>query len=267
MTSDPPLLNLTEVRFGFPARPDFLGPVTLRIAAGQCWAIVGPNGAGKSTLLRLLAGLQAPRGGGIALDGVPLASMSARRRAQVMAFVPQSPPDAPADQTAGEYVLLGRFPHRDFGLFESPGDHRIALDALRTTGTGEFADRPLRTLSGGEAQRVYLAAALAQSPRLLLLDEPTSSLDLLHQVTIFSLLRSLAEQRKIGVAVVTHDVNLAARFCTHVLLLHEGDVMACGTPAEVIRPEVLEPVYGLGLCALSGAGGADWIVPAREPVA
>jgi iron complex transport system ATP-binding protein len=260
------LLDVCDVRFGFPARPAFLGPISLRVEAGECWAIVGPNGAGKSTLMRLMAGLLRAAGGAIALDGAPLATLSPRRRARLAAFVPQAPPDVPPDQTVREFVLLGRFPHRDFALFESPADHHAADAALRTTETAAFADRPLRTLSGGEAQRVYLAAALAQAPRLLLLDEPTSSLDLQHQITMFSLLRNLADDRDMAVVVVTHDVNLAARYSTHVLLMHDGRVAACGPPAEVITPAVLEPVYGLKLTRLCDAAAPHraWIVPSGE---
>ena len=260
----PAILKLDGVRFGYAQRPDFLGPVSLEVCGGECWAIVGPNGAGKTTLLRLMAGLRRPDAGRLYLGDEPLAGISDRRRAQRLAFVPQQAP-IDLDLAVRNVVLLGRFPHRSLGLFESARDHRIAERAMALTETSGFADRPLATLSGGEAQRVHVAAALAQEPQLLLLDEPTASLDLQYQLAIFEILRARAEHDGLGVVVVTHDVNLAAQFCSHVLLLHEGRPVASGPPAEVLDPEVLEPVYGIPLRRLTISAEPDrrWIVPAE----
>ncbi len=253
------LLELRNVRFGFPARRDFLGPISLSVAAGECWAIVGPNGAGKSTLLRLMAGLAKPHAGAVMLAGQSLDQFASRRRAQQVAYVPQRLP-GDIDLTVREVVLMGRFPHRSLGLFESPADFRVADRAMHTTDTFPFADRPLTTLSGGEAQRVHVAAALAQEPRVLLLDEPTASLDLQHQLAIFDILRERARNDDVAVVVVTHDVNLASRFCTHVLLLHDGKAIASGTPQEVLTPAILEPVYEVKLAVL-GSPDQPWLVP------
>ena len=261
-------LQLHDFRFGFPRRPDFLGPVSLAVQPGDTWAIIGPNGAGKSTLLRLMAGLLPPKSGAIEWSGTNLSKLPPRARARAIAFLPQrSPTDF--DLTVREVVLMGRFPHRSLGLFESANDHRIAEEAMRTTAVLLLADRVFSTLSGGEAQRVHLAAALAQQPKLLLLDEPTASLDLEHQLGIFELLRRIANQHAVAVVVVTHDVNLAARYCDHVLLLDDGRVAAVGSPREVITPAVLEPVYRVGLTAvpLNGGGDGDWIVPCAKPMA
>jgi iron complex transport system ATP-binding protein len=149
-------------------------------------------------------------------------------------------------------------------LFESAGDYRIADRAMEITETAVFADRPIRTLSGGEAQRVHIAAALAQQPRLMLLDEPTASLDIQHELAIFRILRERAREDGLGVVAVTHDVNLAVAFCSHVLLLHEGAAAAAGTPADILLPDVLGPVYGVDLTTLSMPGDPDrrWVVPA-----
>jgi iron complex transport system ATP-binding protein len=253
------ILELQDVRFGFPARPDFLGPISLSLAAGECWAIVGPNGAGKSTLLRLMAGLANPDCGDARLVGESLRHLSARRRARQIAYVPQRLP-SDIDLSVREIVLMGRFPHRSLDLFESPEDFHIADRVMETTATLAFADRPLPTLSGGEAQRVHIAAALAQEPRVLLLDEPTASLDLQYQLAIFRILQERASLDGLAVVVVTHDVNLAARFCSHVLLLHDGKPVACGTPHDVLRPTVLEPVYDVKLAAL-GSSERQWLVP------
>ncbi len=256
-----PILEARDVTYGFPGRPTFLQPVGLEIRCGQCWGIIGPNGAGKSTLLRLLAGLLSPGSGTVRLAGRSLGRIRSGRRAQQIAFLPQHvPTDLPS--TAREIVLMGRFPHRGFGLFESAEDFEIADRALAATETASLADRPLATLSGGEAQRVHIAAAIAQQPRVLLLDEPTAGLDLCHELAVFSRLRQLAEEDGLAVVVVTHDINLAARFCSRVLLLDDGRPVAAGPPGEVIRTEVLEPVYGVELVAARvGGSGEGWIVP------
>ena len=256
------MLTLREIRFGFPARRDFLGPISLSVDAGQCWAIVGPNGAGKSTLLRLMAGLHRPHAGEIEVLGAPLRGLSARRRSQLLSFLPQRTP-VDADFTARDVVLLGRYPHRSMGLFESAEDYRVAEQVMALTETLPYADRLIATLSGGEAQRVHLAAALAQEPRILLLDEPTASLDLQHQLGIFHILQEGACRDELAVVVVTHDVNLAARFCTHVLLLNDGRAVAQGPSATVLTPSVLQPIYGVNLVTLAVPDHPDhyWIVP------
>lgn len=257
------MLTLDVVRFGFPAQPEFLGPVSLAVSPGECWAIVGPNGAGKSTLLRLMAGLLKAHAGRISLGGEPLTSMSPRRRAQRIAFVPQQAPTG-LDLSVRDVVLMGRFPHRSLGLFESAEDYRIAERAMALTEMLAFADRPLATLSGGEAQRVHLAAALAQTPDVILADEPTASLDLQHQLAVSHILRDRAERDGLAVVLVTHDVNLAARFCTRVLLMHEGRAVKSGSVDAVLTPEVLAPVYHVELLTLSAGGDQRWIVPAID---
>jgi ABC-type cobalamin/Fe3+-siderophores transport system ATPase subunit len=257
----PPILSASGVTFGFAERPDFLQPIDLEIGAGQCWGIIGPNGAGKSTLLRLLAGLLRPAAGAVRLEGLPFQEVPLRQRARRIAFLPQHVPND-LSSTAREIVLMGRFPHRRFGLFESADDMRIADRALAAMGVTEFADRPLATLSGGEAQRVHIAAVIAQEAAVLLLDEPTASLDLYHQLSIFTTLGDLAERSGDAVVVVTHDINLAARFCSHVLLLHDGRPVATGPPGKVLRPDVLQSVYDVELATVSSDRmPCPWIVP------
>ena len=254
--NDTPILALSDVRYGFTSRPDFLGPIAVTVRRGQCLAIVGPNGAGKSTLLRLMAGLVRPSNGSVHLDDKPLPSITAGARARTIAFVPQHLP-ADLNLSAREIVLLARYPHRGLSLFESAEDRRVAEQAMQTTGVHTLADRSLATLSGGERQRVHIAAALAQQPQLLLLDEPTASLDLQHQMAIFRILRDRAARDGLAVVVVTHDVNLAARYCTQVLLLNDGRAVALGEPEAVVTPAVLEPVYGVALALLTGTDGAN----------
>ncbi len=258
-----PLLTLRDVRFGFPSRPEFLGPISVTVQPGELWAIVGPNGAGKSTLLRIMAGLLSARSGDVQLDGRALAGWSRRERGKRVAFVPQQTVEIDAI-TAREWVLLGRYPHRSLGLFESAEDERRCDRAMEMTEVQAFAQRTVRTLSGGEFQRVRLAAALSQEPRILLLDEPTASLDLQHQLAVFGLLRSLVTTQRLGAVVVTHDVNLALRFCGKVLLLHDGQSVACGDACQVLTPELLGPVYSVALADLRDdrRPGCRWIVPA-----
>jgi len=255
-------LVLREVRFGFSHRMDFLGPVNMATVSGDRWAFVGPNGAGKSTLLRLLAGLHRPSSGEVLLDHIPLHSVPPRTRARRIAYLPQHPP-VDLSISVLDLVIMGRFPLRSFGLFESIDDHRIAGQALKWMNLETFAERRLSTLSGGEAQRAHLAAALAQQPDLLLLDEPTNSLDVPHQYSLMDQLRTMSENDGPAIIFVTHDVNLAARFSTKALLLHEGRVMACGTSADVVTPSILERAYGMNMATLEdpSVSSGRWIIP------
>lgn len=258
------ILHAEAIAFGFPQRPRFLRDISLTVAAGQCWGILGPNGAGKSTLLRLLAGLLTPHAGAIRLLGTALGGQSARGRARVVSFLPQNPP-RDVDLSARQIVLMGRYPHRALGIFESAEDHRIAGRAMSRTETAAFSDRSLASLSGGEAQRVHIAAALAQQPRLLLLDEPTNALDLYHQLLILRTVRGLTDAGDMAAVVVTHDLNLAARFCTHALLLDDGRAVAIGRPDEVLTPARLEGVYGVSIRQFNVPGIGTWTAP-LEPL-
>ncbi|MFQ5501839.1 MAG: ABC transporter ATP-binding protein [Phycisphaerae bacterium] len=256
-------LRAERLTFGFSNRPDFLKPVSLDMAAGECWGIIGPNGAGKSTLLRLLAGLLQPASGAVLLRGRPLVEFSAQSRARSMAFLPQQVPNDLAT-CSGDVVLMGRHPHRRFGLFEDSADRAIARRVMSATQTWELAERSLCTLSGGEARRVHIAAALAQEPSIFLLDEPTASLDLHHELSIFEILNRLAVEDRLLVIVVTHDINLAARFCSHLVLLDDGVCVSVGAPKDVMRPDVLEAVYDVSLKSVtSDHVGGQWWVPWR----
>lgn len=211
--------------------------------AGAVTGLIGPNGSGKSTLLRVLAAVQSPDAGRVLHDGDDLLALGRRRRARRLAFVEQ---DAATDLPLSvlDAVLLGRIPHRSLLAGDSPADVAVAREALVRAGVAELADRSLGTLSGGERQRVHVARALAQETPLLLLDEPTNHLDISAQLSVMTVLRKLAAD---GVTVLTalHDLNLAAGSCDHVVLLAQGQVVAAGSVAQVLVPEVLEPVYGV----------------------
>jgi len=219
-----------------------LAEVDLEVVAGEIVGLLGPNGAGKSTLVRVLSGVLGPYRGTIALDGDELAALPRRAVARRLAVVPQeSPADLP--YTALETVLLGRHPHLAGLAFESDADLEVARAALARLGAAELAERPLGELSAGERQRVAAARALAQETPLLLLDEPTSFLDLRFQVELFDLLRELAREGRAIVAVL-HDLNLAAEYCDRVVLLERGRVAAAGPTAETLTYPTLTRVYG-----------------------
>jgi iron complex transport system ATP-binding protein len=258
------VLALCGVRAGFPDRPDFLGPLDLDVKAGEFWGVLGPNGAGKSTLLRVIVGLLPPSAGDVRLMGRSWRHTPVRERARNVAFLPQQP-GAPAFATAGEVVLLGRHPHRRGVLFDSPEDLAAVRQVLQATRTDSFADRRLETLSGGETQRVHVAAALAQEPRLLVLDEPTAALDLYHQFAVFDLLRQQARDTGLSLVAATHDLNLAGRYCDRLLLLRDGQVAACGRREDVLRPSVLEAVYHVQFVTHADAdGGHRWVLPVER---
>jgi len=219
-----------------------LKDVSATIPTGSVTGVLGPNGAGKSTLLRLVAGLQAPTSGRISLDDVPLASLGRRETARRVALLEQNASPT-IDLLVREVVLLGRIPHRTgiFGGFDGARDLRIVTESLAQVGGTVLAERGWGTLSGGEQQRVQIARALAQRPSLLLLDEPTNHLDIGGQLGL------LAQVRGLGLTAVLalHDLNLAAAYCDQILLLHEGHLVAAGSPAEVLVPSVIAEVYGV----------------------
>lgn len=220
-----------------------LDEVSTHVATGDVTGIIGPNGAGKSTLLQLLCGLLSPESGNVFLNKSPLDQYTDRERARCVAYMPQSVSPA-FSLTVREVVALGRFPHLGpFGSLGAP-DHEIVQDCLAQTGTSHLATRDFLSLSGGERQRVLLASVLAQEPQLLLLDEPTSSLDLPHEAAFFRQLRTLSG-RGLGIVIVTHDINMAAQFCDRLVLLGKDHrLVKQGGPSEVLQADILTDAYG-----------------------
>jgi iron complex transport system ATP-binding protein len=216
----------------------------MAVARGDLVGILGPNGSGKTTLLKLLAGTLTPSAGSVQLDGQLLATRSRRELARRIAFVPQET-HAPFDFTVLDIVLMGRFPHLGTFALEGPADLAIARQALEATGTAAFEGRSFGTLSGGEKQRVVIASALAQSPELLLLDEPTASLDLGHQLDVQVLLRGLNTGHAVTMVLSTHDLNFAAGLCRHLVLIRNGRVLASGPTDNVLTPETVKQLYGV----------------------
>ncbi len=219
-----------------------LDGVGVTARSGRVVGLIGPNGSGKTTLLRTLYAALQPRAGVVSLDDVAVASYTPRERARRLAVVAQEGSgDLPL--TVTDLVLLGRSPHLSTFQRHSGDDYRIAAAALRRVGARHLADRVYAGLSGGEKQRVLIARALAQQADHLLLDEPTNHLDIRYQHEVLRLIRDLG----VCTVIVLHDLNLAARYCDELVLLDEGQVSAAGTPDDVLRPEVLEPVYEIGV--------------------
>ena len=217
--------------------------VRLRADQGQLVGLIGPNGAGKSTLLRAIAGVLRPQEGAVWLEGEELASIKSRDIAARMALVPQVAPYTHGF-TARELVLMGRYPHLGRFQIEGAADEAIAREAMELTETEEFAERTLDTLSGGERQRVFVSRALAQQPRVLLLDEPTANLDVLHKLRVLDLVRRLVDEGLTAVAAI-HDLGMAARYCDQLVLLSNGRALAEGIPEDVLVPDIIESVFGV----------------------
>ncbi|MFI4953940.1 MAG: ABC transporter ATP-binding protein [Burkholderiales bacterium] len=227
--------------------------LSLAVAPGQCWAILGRNGAGKTTLLQTLAGLRPAAAGTIELAGLPLGQLSPRDIARRRAVLPQDDSDAFA-ATVLETALVGRHPHLSRWQWEGAEDLAITRAALAAMDIGEAEARDVRTLSGGERRRVALAALLAQQPDLLFLDEPSSHLDLAHQLALLDRLTSLARTQHKAILMVLHDVNLAVRCCDHALLLDRGTAQA-GPAAELLTAARLSELYGVPLQAVATSHG------------
>jgi len=252
-----PLIEMAGCSFAYEHGCAVLENVTAALAANELLGIVGPNGSGKSTLLRAMAGALRPTAGHVRIAGRPAGALTPLQRARAVGILPQTV-NPIFSMRVRDAVCLGRFPHVGaFGALSSH-DRDVADRCLDATETAALRDRDFLSLSGGERQRVLLASVLAQEPRALLLDEPTSSLDVHHQIEIFALLRRLRTSDR-GIAVVTHDIDLAARFCDRLLLLGHAarGAIADGAPADVITGPLLTRAYGapIRVCAhpLTGA--------------
>ncbi len=222
--------------------------LTCDVHEGEILGIIGPNGSGKSTLLKLLGSIMPPQQGTIRLQGRPLNSFARQELARIVAYVPQQS-SVVFPFTLAEFVLMGRFPHRQSGGalgwfgWETAEDMRVAGQSMEAMEILHLADRMISDVSGGERQRAFIARALTQAPRVLLLDEPTVFLDLRHQVDICAILRRLNREQGLTVVLVSHDLNLASQSCDRLLLLQEGALIRLGVPSAVLQPEVIESVY------------------------
>ncbi|KQT53148.1 iron dicitrate ABC transporter ATP-binding protein [Aureimonas sp. Leaf454] len=238
-----------------------LDDLTLALPAGRVTALLGPNGCGKSTLLKAFARLLSPTAGRVTLNGRDIHAEDTRALARTLAILPQSPL-APEGITVGDLVGRGRAPWRGFLAPWSAADAAATARALDAVGMADLEDRPLDELSGGQRQRAWIALVLAQATGLLLLDEPTTFLDLPHQIEVLSLLRRLNRDDGTTVVSVLHDLNLAARFCDHLVLLGPRGLVATGSPAEVMTPDHLLAAFGLrALVVPDPVTAAPMVVP------
>jgi iron complex transport system ATP-binding protein len=254
-------LDRLTVRFGGVAALD---QVSAAVAGGEWVGLIGPNGAGKTTLLRAVAGLLRCDGGTVTVGGQQAAALTPRRLARLIAYVPQRP-QFPADMTATEYVLLGRTPHIGYFGVETAADRRVCAELLDRMALARMAGRSLRTMSGGELQRLVLARALAQQAPVLLLDEPTSALDLGRRVDALELIDQLRRERSLTVLAAVHDLTLAGQFADRLVLLARGRVAAAGAPGEVLRADLLSEHFGAGIQVLPTALGELAVISHRPP--
>lgn len=259
------LLWADNVSFRYAAgAPLAVDGVSVRLSEGALAGILGPNGSGKTTLLRLLSGTHTPTAGRVLLNDRPLDQLSRRDAARQIAVVPQET-ELAFEYTALEIVLMGRHPHLGVFTVEGPDDVRIAREAMSATGTVHLAERPFHQLSGGEKQRVVIAAALAQSSGVLLLDEPTASLDLGYQLEISSLLTRLNRDHGVTMAVSTHDLNLAASICRELILMRDGKVLAAGPTTEVLTADNVRRLYDVDAeVRVHEPSGHVTVVPVRR---
>lgn len=257
------VIEASDVSFSYGDHRVLLGSGLLA-GVGEVVGVVGPNGSGKSTLLRTLYGALKPTAGLIQIDDTPVAAISPAGRARRIGVVAQEPPSG-TPLTVADMVLLGRSPHRKGFERYTPADRALAIQAMRRVGVEDLARRGYEQLSGGEKQRVLIARALAQGTDHLLLDEPTNHLDIRHQHAILHCVRDLG----VTTIVVLHDLNLAARHCDRIVLLHHGEVLAVGAPYQVLTPALLESVYGVRVRRLEEPDCVQFIfsLPVPPPAA
>jgi iron complex transport system ATP-binding protein len=262
MTSDGGTNKLTakDLDAGYPGATELvLRGLNLQVEEGEVVALVGPNGSGKSTLLRALGRVLKPRGGSVLLDGRSISEWSTRDVARKLALLPQGPALSD-DLSVSELVALGRSPHQGWLGLPTLTDHEAVSWAASETSVAELMQRSVKSLSGGERQRVWLAMALAQRPQLLLLDEPTTFLDLNHQLEVLELVRYLNREHALTVVMVLHDLNQAARYASRVVVLREGAVYAEGAPQDVLTATTLREVFGVEGCVMPGPEGVGMVI-------
>lgn len=231
--------------FAIPNRT-LLQPISLEFEQGKVYGLIGHNGSGKSTLIKLLAKQQPLSAGQILFENRPLAAWSSREFAKRVAYLPQHLPNA-TNLTAKELIAMGRYAWQ--GLFgrHSAQDEQAIAQALALTHTEKFADQLVDVLSGGERSRIWLAMLLAQQSQFLLLDEPLAALDIAHQVEVMELVHKLSRELNLGVIIVIHDINLAARYCDHLVALHSGKLLAQGNAHQIVNTPSLQAIYGIEL--------------------
>ncbi|MFC1850777.1 ABC transporter ATP-binding protein [candidate division CSSED10-310 bacterium] len=257
------MLDLLNISHVYPTSAWQLQEISLQLQAGEMLGLIGPNGSGKSTILRIAAGLMKADCGQVLLDKKSIYAYTRRAVACLLGYLPQKVVSE-FNYAAREVVSMGRFPHHQGIGFLSVRDKNIIAQALEQTEITSLAERPFNQLSGGEQQRVLLASVLAQQPRLLLLDEPTTALDIHHKSKFFSLLKELAF-KGLGIMVVTHELNLASLYCTKLIMLDGGFKVSEGTADQVLSKENIEHIYGDAVrCSRHPDNDLPIVLPARK---
>ncbi|MBF1648682.1 ABC transporter ATP-binding protein [Rothia dentocariosa] len=240
-----------------------LSGIDFKVLEGELTVILGPNACGKSTLLKALARVNPLKGGKVFLDGLPLSKMKSRSIAQILAMLPQTP-EAPTGLTVADVVARGRYPHQSLLRSWSEKDEAACVEAMEAANVLELSERPIEALSGGQRQRVWIAMTLAQQTPLILLDEPTTYLDITHQIEVLNLTKKLHSEGH-TVAVVLHDLNLAFRYATHAVLMKEGRIIAQGDPQEIVTAELIQEVFDLeSVICDDPCTGTPLVVPAAH---
>lgn len=236
------MFSADDLVLGYGTHTHVLDQISFSIPIARSTAIIGPNGSGKSTLLKALSRLMLPWDGEILYDAEPLNRMNAKKFAQKVALLPQTP-QIPDDFTVYDLVSQGRFPYRNWMGFLDPEDHEIINQAIAWVRMERMAYRMVSTLSGGERQRAYLAMALAQEPEVLLLDEPTTFLDVCYQFEVMELIQRLNQEKEITIVMVLHDLNHAMQYADEIMVIHERKIFAYGPAKEIITPQLCEQVF------------------------
>ncbi|WP_422749899.1 ABC transporter ATP-binding protein [Mycobacterium sp. WMMD1722] len=256
-----------QLSLGYAGRT-IVDDATTELPAGKVTAIIGPNGCGKSTLLRGLARLLSPQQGVVHLDGHDVAAIGSRQLATKVGLLPQQP-TAPDGITVADLIGRGRHPHQRWFRQWSAADSEAVTRAMKSTGVADLADCPIDELSGGQRQRVWVALALAQNPDVMLLDEPTTHLDLAHQLDVLGLLTAINEQYRRTIVLVLHDLNMAARYAHHLVAMRDGRLVAQGAPEDIITAELVHDVFGVEATIISDpVTGTPLVLPhLRTPIA
>lgn len=257
------MIKVNNLHFSYYKKPKSSGDyvlqgINLEFGQGEITALLGPNGSGKSTLIRLCCGMLVPDDGRVEIKGEKAVNFSSRELAKFLGYVPQNSNDT-FGTTVYEYILLGRRPYIRWKVGQE--DRQIVEEVIAELGIEKLAERSTRELSGGERQKVEIARALAQEPEILLLDEPTASLDINHQHEVLRKVQELKENEGLTIVVVLHDLNHACRFAERMALLHEGRIMSSGRPDRVITPENVRRAYGIEVDIINQKG-LNYVIPA-----
>jgi len=266
-TQSSPIIETKNLSFAYNGRMVLQG-ISLAIEKGQTWSIIGKNGAGKSTLIKCIAGLLPVPAGTVLVNSIDILRMKPRERAKVISYVPQAAGRVHASYTVHDYVMLGRFPYQGLMAISNENDRKIVLDALQLTDVAHLKDRLMTTLSGGELQRVFLAGAVAQQSEILLLDEPATFLDPLHQEMIRKTLDRIHIEFGTSVITITHDANAAISRFTNLLALVDDRLFYCGTTTDFRQqcPAILTDIFSVGFEeARCSSTGRTIIVPGETP--